>query len=727
MRRRALWLDDYGEQVVTVVGADSAGGGQQDPFVGGGFMGAAMAAFDWARTPLGPVQSWPQSLRTTVSLCLTSRAPMMVVWGEQHVQLYNDALAPLMGPKHPSALGRPYAESFAEVWDEVMAPLLEAAVQRGEASYLQDVPVSFDREVRNQEMFWTFSWSPLRDEQGRVAGALHPAVETTGRVLAERRLALLRDLAASVGQASGVEQACRRAVAVLDVHRQDVPLSAVYLLGQRQGLGVPVTARLTAASGVRDVAAVFPAEVDLLAATFTGWPLVEAAASGDPRGVTTVLQVDVNSLLDPVWPAPPTTGVVLPLVRAGSREPLALLALGLSPRLPVDEAQASFLQLLGGQLSVALATAALHEQQYRAAVTLQRSLLPDTSGGSAALDIAARYQPGEDDGTVGGDWYDVVPLGAGRTALVIGDVMGHGVAAAAVMGQVRAAVRAYAQLDLPPERVLELLDQLVEHISEARDIGQIVTCIYAVHDPGEATLTLANAGHPPAIVLQDGRCQLWEGPVGPPLGTTSGSYGTTRRPFTAGAVLVLYTDGLIERRDRDLDTGIAELLGAVREAGDQDLERLADVALSVQTTGQDDDVALLAVRVAHTDLPAPVVVDLHVDSRAARTARRLVRRALSAWDIAPDVVDDAALLADELVTNAVTHTGRARRLRLRRLVDRLVIEVADADPRPPHRLEASTTSEGGRGLLILTALTSGWGVRFDGTGKTVWCEIPLTA
>jgi hypothetical protein len=321
----------------------------------------------------------------------------------------------------------------------------------------------------------------------------------------------------------------------------------------------------------------------------------------------------------------------------------------------------------------------------------------------------------------------VVPLGAGRTALVIGDVMGHGVAAAAVMGQVRAAVRAYAQLDLPPERVLELLDQLVEHLSEARKIGQIVTCIYAVHDTGEATLTLANAGHPPAVTMQGGRCQLWTGPVGPPLGTTSGQYEVTTGPFPAGAGLVLYTDGLIEHRDRDLDIGIGELLAAVRDASEQDLERLADVALTVQSNGHHDDVALLAVRVAHADLPAPAVINLQGDNRAARTARRLVATAVSSWGIAPAVVDDATLLACELVTNAVAHTGRPRRLRLRLLVDRLVIEVTDADPRPPHRLKADATSEGGRGLLILTALTSGWGVRFDGTGKIVWCELPLTA
>jgi serine phosphatase RsbU (regulator of sigma subunit)/anti-sigma regulatory factor (Ser/Thr protein kinase) len=681
-------------------------------------MGAAMAAFDWSTTSLGPVEDWPQSLRTTVSLCLTSRAPMMVVWGAEFVQLYNDALAPLMGAKHPAALGRSYPETFAEVWDEVMCPLVAAAVERSEASYLEDVPISFHRQVPNEEMFWTFSWSPLRDEQGQVAGALHPAVETTGRVLAERRLELLRDLATSVGSATGLQEACERAVAVLAGHGLDTPFSAIYLLDEVRGLGVPVAAQLVAAGGVQHATDVFPAEADLTEAAYTQWPLA-AATTGGPDGVPTALAVDPSSLLGWAWPEPPATGVVLPLTRPGQRQPMALLAIGLSPRRPLDEAQRSFLQLLAGQLSTALATAALHEQQYRVAVALQRSLLPDTSRGSAALDIATRYLPGAGEAEVGGDWYDVVPLGAGRTALIIGDVMGRGVHAAAVMGQLRAAVRAYAQLDLPPERVLELLDQLVEHISEAQEIGQIVTCIYAVHDCADQTLTLSNAGHMPAVVLHASYCTLWDGPVGPPLGTAIGRYSATSSAFPPDAGLVLYTDGLVERRGSDLDVGIGQLLTAVRTTKNEDLERVADAAMAVQPAGHNDDVALLAVRVPQTELPPPVVIDLSNDNRAARTSRRATEASLAGWQLSTDIGHDAALLAAELVNNAVTHTGRPRQLRLRRLIDRVAIEVTDADPRPPHRLHSDDAAEGGRGLAIVTALSSAWGVRYPGSGKIV--------
>jgi anti-sigma regulatory factor (Ser/Thr protein kinase) len=238
---------------------------------------------------------------------------------------------------------------------------------------------------------------------------------------------------------------------------------------------------------------------------------------------------------------------------------------------------------------------------------------------------------------------------------------------------------------------------------------------------------MANAGHPPAVLVGAGGCTLWEGPVGPPLGASLGPYSTATRSFPPGAGLLLYTDGLIEHRDSDLDVGITQLLAAVASASDQDLERLADAALAVQALGQHDDVALLAVRAPPVDLPQAMVVDLYGDNRAARTTRRATAEALAGWEVTGAVGEDAVLLATELVNNAITHTGRPRQLRVRRLTDRLVIEVADADPRPPQRLVPDESSEGGRGLTIVAALSSAWGVRFDGAGKIVWCEVPLQA
>lgn len=603
-----------------------------------------------------------------------------------------------------------------------MGPLLDAVHARGESTYLEDQPVSFHRRLPDEEMFWTFSWSPLEDEDGRIAGALHPAVETTGRVLAERRLGLLRDLALAAGTAVRAADACVRAVEALGAHRADVPFAGVYLLDAVPGLGVPVAARLVASTGLRDVPAVFPDEVDLTDSAYTAWPLIEATRSATPATVA----LEGLAAEAVVHPHLPTIGLVVPLLQPGRPTPVALLALGLNPRLPLDDAHSDFLELLASQLATAVTTAALHEQQYDVALTLQRSMLPDASLASVGLDIATRYLPGASEVEVGGDWYDVVPLGAGRTALVIGDVMGRGVHAAAVMGQLRTAVRAYAQLDLPPARVLELLDRLVEHVSEESDIGQIVTCAYGVHDAGDATLTLASAGHPPAVLLRGGQPVLWEGPVGPPLGSGAGQYDGVTVPFGGGSGLLLYTDGLIEDRQHDIDVGLGRLLEAVTSAGTSDLERLADAALAVQEGDQSDDVALLAVRVPDAGTALSLVLDLRGDARASRAARRATVAALTRWGADPDVVDGAALVVAELVNNAVTHTGRPRQLRLRHLTDRLVVEVGDADPRAPHRAGQDTSAEGGRGLLILAGLTSDWGVRHDGLGKVVWCELALT-
>lgn len=224
-----------------------------DPFAGGGEMGRAMAQFAWVTTPLGPVEEWSSTLRTLVSLCLTSQAPTMVVWGPAHIQLYNDALAQMIGPKHPGALGRPYAETFAEIWEDLQGPLLHKVYEGGESVYIEDSPVFFHRQVPNEEMFWTFSWSPVRDDEGRVAGAFHPAADVTARVVLERRLRLLRDLASSAGQATTVQDCLERAAKVLADAPADVPFCAFYVPENGHDAGVPTAARLAAADCGRRV------------------------------------------------------------------------------------------------------------------------------------------------------------------------------------------------------------------------------------------------------------------------------------------------------------------------------------------------------------------------------------------------------------------------------------------------------------------------------------------
>lgn len=319
------------------------------------------------------------------------------------------------------------------------------------------------------------------------------------------------------------------------------------------------------------------------------------------------------------WSQTSTAGVVLPLPRPATAAPVALLALGLNPGRPLDQAQLGFLQSLAGQLATSLSTAALHEQQYAVALALQRSMLPSAvAGSSKLLHVAARDAPSSEDVEVGGDWYDVVPRGAGRTALVIGDVMGRGVHAAAVMGQLRTAVRAYAQLDLPPRA------------SSTCSTGSSSTSVRPATSRADRHVDLRRARlggrdpdprqrRPPTRSAVRRRL-----PHRTRAGRRAAAPGRRaagqRRSRSRRAGLLLCTDGLIERRDADIDAGIVRLLEAVRLTGTEDLERLADVALGVRGGVQDDDVAILAVRVPHADLPLPCWLELARDPQAARTA-----------------------------------------------------------------------------------------------------------
>lgn len=237
---------------------------------------------------------------------------------------------------------------------------------------------------------------------------------------------------------------------------------------------------------------------------------------------------------------------------------------------------------------------ASERRQRETAVTLQRSLLPQELEEPDDLRVAATYQPGGTEAAVGGDWYDVITLGGGRTALVIGDVMGRGVRAAAVMGQLRTAVRAYARLDLPPHEVLQLLDGLATEI----DANQIATCAYAVHDPNEGRLVYASAGHLPILVRdENGTVLRADEPTGPPLGTGGWMHTSGSVPLGPGSTAVLYTDGLVERRDEDLDEGIAALERALAGAtGTPQVVCDRLVRSAGVTADHDDDVAVLVLQ-----------------------------------------------------------------------------------------------------------------------------------
>ncbi|MCS0638904.1 SpoIIE family protein phosphatase [Streptomyces sp. LP05-1] len=372
------------------------------------------------------------------------------------------------------------------------------------------------------------------------------------------------------------------------------------------------------------------------------------------------------------------------------------------------------------------------ERRHReAAVTLQRSLLPQELEQPDDLRVAATYQPGGADAAVGGDWYDVITLGAGRTALVIGDVMGRGVRAAAVMGQLRTAVRAYARLDLPPHEVLQLLDGLAAEI----DASQIATCVYAVHDPNEGRLVYASAGHLPILVRDaDGTVRRAADHTGPPLGTGGWLHTSGTIALPPGSSAVLYTDGLVERRGEDIDEGLAALERALSGATGAPAVVCDRLLRSLGVTAShDDDVAVLVLQ--HPDRTGPdaelfhnAALDLLGGIEAAPRARAFASGVLSSWRFPPDLRDLGVLATSELVTNSLQHGTPPMRLRLRRTDRRLIIEVTDGDDHLPRRRRAESDDESGRGISIVATIASSWGCRrTPGGGKAVWCEFALPA
>ncbi|MFF7752407.1 SpoIIE family protein phosphatase [Streptomyces sp. NPDC007971] len=372
---------------------------------------------------------------------------------------------------------------------------------------------------------------------------------------------------------------------------------------------------------------------------------------------------------------------------------------------------------------------ASERRQRETAVTLQRSLLPQELEQPDDLRIAATYQPGGTEAAVGGDWYDVITLGGGRTALVIGDVMGRGVRAAAVMGQLRTAVRAYARLDLPPHEVLQLLDGLATEI----DANQIATCAYAVHDPNEGRLVYSSAGHLPILVRdENGTVLRADEPTGPPLGTGGWIHASGSIPLGPGSTAVLYTDGLVERRDEDLDEGIAALQRALSGAtGTPQVVCDRLVRSAGVTADHDDDVAVLVLQhPARTgpegDLFRNAALELLGGVEAAPRARAFASGVLTSWRFPADLHDLGVLATSELVANSLQHGTPPMRLRLRRTDRRLIIEVTDGDDHLPRRRRAEPGDESGRGIAIVATIASSWGSRrTPGGGKAVWCEFLL--
>ncbi|MFJ6945991.1 SpoIIE family protein phosphatase [Streptomyces wuyuanensis] len=395
-----------------------------------------------------------------------------------------------------------------------------------------------------------------------------------------------------------------------------------------------------------------------------------------------------------------------------------------------EEEDVSFAEELAARAAVCIDNARRYTREHTMAVTLQRSLLPSRVPEQTALDVAYRYLPAR--AGVGGDWFDVIPLSGARVALVVGDVVGHGLHAAATMGRLRTAVHNFSVLDVPPEELLGRVDELVAQIDNDEDTGNGegqgitgATCLYAVYDPASGRLAVATAGHPgPAVVHPGGAVDFPRLPISPPLGLGAGVPGESAElTVPEGSRLVLYTDGLIEDRDRDLDIGLAALRTAL---SGPDLSPEATCAAVVDAMVPErprDDIALLVARTRRLD--PSTVADWQVprDPAAVAPVRAACVRRLREWGLGH--IDFAAeLVLSELITNAIHYGTEPVTVRLVR--DRaLICEVSDGSSTSPRLRQAKVTDEGGRGLFLVARFAERWGTRYTATGKVIWAELSL--
>ncbi|MFT2014439.1 SpoIIE family protein phosphatase [Streptomyces sp. 796.1] len=411
---------------------------------------------------------------------------------------------------------------------------------------------------------------------------------------------------------------------------------------------------------------------------------------------------------------------------------------------PFDAEDLTLLEEVAARAGLAVDNARRYTRERRAAVKLQRSLLPPALTDVVAAETASVYLPTDASRGVGGDWFDVIPLSSARVALVVGDVVGHGLQATATMGRLRTAVRTLADLDVDPEELLTHLDDLVLQLTVEADSDRPgvedgapnsltdsvgASCLYITYDPVTRHCVMASAGHPPpALICADGTARFIDLDPGPPLGVSSLPFEITELVLPPGSVLALYTDGLVERGAGDVDEGMAELRARLVRADvlNRPLAGLPqEIVSELPPSRLADDVTLLLARTRVVPEGDIASWTLAADPALVSSTRELVSGQLADWGLA-ELTFTTELVVSELVTNAIRYAGGPVELRLIR-AGALICEVSDPSSTQPRMRRARATDEGGRGLYLVAQLTSRWGSRYTRRGKTIWTEQPLPA
>ncbi|POX61631.1 histidine kinase [Streptomyces sp. Ru62] len=550
--------------------------------------------------------------------------------------------------------------------------------------------------------------------------------------VARERLNMLYEAGVGIGTSLDVTRTAQE-LAELAVPRfadfATVDLFDAVLGGEEPRPGTAL--RRTACAGIRKEAPLYP----------LGERIRFVTTSPQARALTTGQSVVVPRLRDePGWRAQDLERtdqvlafgihslITVPL-RAGS------LVLGVAnfwraekPQ-PFDAEELTLAEELVARAAVSIDNARRYTREHSMAVTLQRSLLPRTLPEQGALDLAYRYLPAQSG--VGGDWFDVLPLSGARVALVVGDVVGHGLHAAATMGRLRTAVHNFSSLDLPPDELLSLLDELVGRLDQddetpvtGASVVTGATCLYAIYDPVSRLCTMARAGHPPpALVRPDGGVEFLDVPAGPPLGLGGLPFETAELELPEDSRLVLYTDGLVEDRERDIDEGLGLLRDALLRAPGASPEDTCRTVLDRLPARPSDDVALIVARTRVLGDDRVAQWQVPSDPAAVSEVRASVTRRLADWGL-DELAFTTELILSELVTNAIRY-GRGP-IGVRLLRDRtLICEVSDRSTTSPHLRYAASTDEGGRGLFLVAQLAGRWGTRYTPHGKVIWAEQPL--